>query len=902
MGNELAADTILSHYRIVSKIGAGGMGVVYRGRDTRLDREVAIKFLSSDLARDPHRLERFEQEARATSALNHPNILTVYDIGNHEGAPYIVAELLEGEELRVQLDAGALPLRRVIDYSRQVVAGLAAAHEKSIVHRDLKPENLFITRDGRVKILDFGLAKLTPMLDASADSEVATQMQFTNPGTVMGTVGYMSPEQVLGERVDHRSDLFSMGLILFEMLSGERAFQRATMPETMTAILKDDVPELNPANPGISPELEKIVRRCLEKKPERRFQSSSDLGFALETFSTSASHGPAQARPAATEARSRLPWASVRLRERLVWAASALLLLLAGVALAYGYFKRAAIEVHAVRSHILPPDRASFKSAGLDAGPVSVSPDGRSLAFVATSEEGKNLLWVRSLSALSAQPLTGTDGASFPFWSADSSALGFFADGKLKKVDAAGGPVFTVCDAPAGRGGSWNRDGVIIFAPDHLGSLRRVAASGGDTSEVTMLDQARGELAHRWPSFLPDGRHFLYLGAKLAFNASESDVIYVSSVDRGEAKVILRAGSNVAYAGGYLLFVRQPWLMAQPFDVTRLATTEDAFPIAEQVQSVHGSTNSVFSVSENGVLAYQAGAVESGSQLAWHGRSGKPLGALGDTARYAGQALSPDGKRVAVDLSDQTSNIDIWLIEVARGLRTRFTLDRGIDISPVWSSDGKHLAFTSNRKGHLDLYRKAASGIGNEELLLESGFEKFPQSFSSDGRFLLYYTLDNSRNKGDLWILPLTGERKPFPFSQSEFNETYCAFSPDGHWVVYESDESGRSEIYIAPFPGPGGKRQVSASGGSQPRWRRDGKEIFFLAPDGKLMAAEVIGQGESLEIVTVRALFQTRVTGPGYQYDVAVDGQRFLINTLVDQKVTTPITLVQNWTAGLKQ
>jgi serine/threonine protein kinase len=878
------------------------MGVVYRARDLRLDREVAIKVLPADFSSDLHRLERFEVEARSTSALNHPNILTVFDVGTHEDSPYIVAELLEGTELREILSERQLTVRESLEFAKQLAAGLAAAHGKGIVHRDLKPENVFITGDGLVKILDFGLAKLHSQPNQHGNSQVATQRRITDPGTVMGTVGYMSPEQVRGQEVDQRSDIFSFGVILYEMLSGTQPFARAWSADVLSAILKEDPAELIALNAMVSPALERLVRHCLEKRPEQRFQSMLDVGYSLESLVTP-SIGPERAQSQTGETEAGRQAGGLRRTERLVWAASTVLLALAALILGYLGSSRSTDRAESVRTYILPPEKTSFKSGGLNAGPVSVSPDGRSIAFVATTEDGRNLLWVRSLSSLSAQSLGGTDGASFPFWSPDSHSLGFFAEGKLKTVDASGGPVFVLCDAPAGRGGSWNQNGVIIFAPNHIGTLQRVSSSGGIPTEVTSLDSARGELAHRWPFFLPDGKHFLYLGATLSFNASQKDLVYSSSLDGKERKVVLSGGSNVAYAQGYLLFVRQPTLMAQSFDVTKLTTTGDAFPIAEQILYFPDSTSSVFSVSENGVLAYQSGSAQSGSQLVWLDRSGNRTGVIGEVARYAGPSLSPDGKTVALDISEpQTSNIDIWLVDALRGPRTRFTFDRGIEISSVWSPDGKRLAFASDRRGHLDIYQKATVGVGREELLLESDFEKFPQSYSRDGRYLLYYARENPRNQGDLWVLPLSGDRKPLPFYQSEFNEEYCSFSPDGHWIAYQSDESGKSEIYFAPFPGPGGKRQVSGSGGSQPKWRRDGKEIFFIAPDGRLMSAEVNGNGETLEIGIPRVLFQPRATGPGFQFDVADDGQRFLFNTVVEQKNSTQITLVLNWAAGLKR
>ncbi len=903
----LTPNTRLGRYEIRSQLGAGGMGEVYHARDEKLNRDVAIKVLPASLSQDGDRLLRFEQEAQAAGALNHPNILAVYDVGTHDGAPYIVAELLEGEELREQLNDGALTSRKAIEYAQQIAQGLAAAHEKGITHRDLKPENLFVTTDGRVKILDFGLAKLRPQRNESVSSEIDTRKQITDPGTVMGTVGYMSPEQVRGHDADHRSDIFSFGSILYEMLAGQRAFRRETMAETMTAILKEEPPELSETNVKISPTLEKIVRRCLEKKPERRFHSASDLAFALEALSMpSGSQATAAVLPSVTESQGGSDRLALFRNARVAWIAAGvffLLALLATLSFIIAYFRRAPVEVRAVRSFILPPEKSSFDFLGRNGGPLTVSPDGRRLAFVATTAEGKRLLWVRSLDTLSAQALTGTEGASFPFWSPDSRFIGFFAEGKLKKIEASGGPSLTLCDAPDGRGGTWNRDGVIVFAPSGPGALQRVSASGGVASAVTKLDEARGEVGHRWPCFLPDGQHFLYLGKTVAVGETEKNAIYVASLESQKSKLLLHANSNVAYAQGYLLFVRQTTLMAQPFDAARLEMVGDAFPIAEQVQYEPGFTRGVFSVSENGVLAYQTGAVVSNSQFAWFDRSGKSLGMLGDQALYSLLRLSPDGKRAAVMIADaQTGRSDIWLYDVARGLRTPFTFDPGKGIAPfIWSPDGSHIVFTSNRKGHFDLYQKAADGAGSEELLLESSLDKYPSSFFPDGRFLLYYTND-PKTRTDLWVLPLSGDQKPFPFLPTEFIETNGQFSPDGRWIAYESDESRRREIYVAPFPGPGGKRQISTAGGSYPRWRGDGKEIFYLALDNKLMAAEVNGQGATLEVGAVRPLFEARPAGAGNVYDVTADGQRFLVNTAVEQKVSSPITLVINWTADLKR
>jgi len=899
MSKPISPNTIIGQYSVVSKIGEGGMGEVYRARDTKLGRDVAIKVLPAAFSEDSEKLRRFEQEAQAAGALNHPNILVIFHIGTHDGAPYIVSELLEGETLRERMSGTALPQRKAIDYALQTAHGLAAAHAKGIVHRDLKPENLFVTNDGRAKILDFGLAKLVrPQFAGDVDTKAATLRANTDPGRILGTVGYMSPEQVRGELVDQRSDIFAFGAILYEMLSGRTAFHRQSTADTISAILKEDPPDLSTTKRNVTPALERIMRHCLEKKPEERFHSASDLAFALEALSAST------ATSTQTEAQPALERRGMNSRERLAWITAGILFLalLALLIFVIAPFRESPAESRAVRSFILPPENSSFDFTDTNAGSLSISPDGRRLTFVAPTAEGKDILWVRSLDALSAQALTGTEGASFPFWSPDSRFIGFFAGGKLKKIEAAGGPALTLCDAPEARGGAWNRDGVIVFAPDVAGALQQISASGGPPSAVTQLDQARAGTTHRWPYFLPDDQHFLYLSRGATASETQTGSIYVTSLGSKESKLLLRVSSNVAYAQGYLIFLRAGTLMAQAFDAKRLEMAGDAFPIALGVQSEPSMARAVFAVSENGVLAYQTGSVRNGSQLAWFDRNYKQLSVLGDVADYGSPQLSPDGKRLAVSIVDpQNGNQDIWLYDVARGLRTRFTVDPGDERSPAWSPDGSRIVFSSNRKGHFDLYQKSAGGVGNDEPLLESDLEKHPLSWSPDGRFLLYNTVD-PKSKADLWVLPLGGDRKPFPFLQTEFNEFNGQFSPDGRWIAYVSDESGGNEIYVAPFPGPGPKQQISTSGGRQPKWQGDGKEIFYLAPGKKLMAAEVNGQGASLVIGAARPLFEVHPYESGYAYDVTTDGQRFLINTIVEQKASAPITLVLNWTADLKR
>jgi serine/threonine protein kinase/Tol biopolymer transport system component len=882
------------HYEILAPLGKGGMGEVFRARDTRLNREVALKILPAEFVQDADRLHRFEQEAMATSSLNHPNILTVYDFGTgsteNGGHPFLVMELLEGEELRAQLEAGALAPRKAIDYAQQIAAGLAAAHEKGIVHRDLKPENLFVTKDNRVKILDFGLAKLRPPRNVSAGSDVATAKQYTSPGTVMGTVAYMSPEQVRGQDLDHRSDIFSFGIILYEMLNGQRAFTGESQVEVMHAILKADPPELSETNSKVSPQLDKIVRRCLEKKPEMRFHSAHDLGFALSTLTVPSGSRveTATALPALTES---LPVGKARLfsNARLAWLAAAIAVL-AALSFALAWWQRVPVEVRAVHSHILPPENLSGN------GDMAISPDGRQLVMSAATTVGKPSLWVRTLDALSWRPLTGTEGAYLPFWSPDSRFIGFFAEGKLKKIAVAGGPPFTLCDAPFGRGGTWNRDGVIVFCPTGIaGPLHRIADSGGASSVVTKLDAPTG--THRHPAFLPDGQHFLYHG----------DGLRVASLTAPEGKLLLSGVSTALYAEGQLLFVREGTLFAQPFDARRLELTGDALPIAERVRVMTGDNLAKFSVSAQGLLVYQMGAADSGFQLTWFDRSGKQTGVLGEPARYLSLQLSPDGKSAAVQISERRASADqtmedLWLYDIARNLKTRFTTDGKGNREAVWSPDGKRLIFNANRKGGgYDLYERNADGSG-EVLVVESNQTKNPNSWSPDGRFLLYQAPD-PKTQLDLWVLPLTGDRQPFPFLQTEFREERGQFSPDGRWIVYTSTESRGAEVYVAAFPGPGGKQRVSTAGGVFPRWRRDGKEIFFLAGN-KLVAVAVNLRGTELEIGAAQALFDINPGSmrTGYPWDVTPDGQRFLIVTTSERKEATPITLVQNWALGVKK
>ncbi len=835
MSESISPNTTIAQYTIVSKIGEGGMGEVYRARDTKLGRDVAIKVLPVSLSANTDRLNRFEQEAQAAGALNHPNILVIHHIGIHEGAPYIVSELLEGETLRERLAGAALPQRKAIDYALQIARGLAAAHEKGIVHRDIKPDNIFITDDGRVKILDFGLAKLTSATDGTSQTEVPTRKVNTDPGTVMGTMGYMSPEQLKGHPADHRSDIFSFGAILYEMLSGKRAFRGDSMAETTSAILREDPPDLSETNKTVSPALERVVHHCLEKNPAERFHSSSDLAFAIESLSGSATSSG-----------------------------------------------QTATVTTATDSHGIGGISRLFSNARI----------------------AKEQLWIRALDSLMAQALPGTEAARYPFWSPDSRCIGFLASGKLKKIAFSGGPVQTICDAGISAGGTWSRDGVILFTTLGFG-LYRVSATGADLTLLRSLDRTRREWNYNSPSFLPDDRHFLYF---IQSGSQETGGVYVGTVDGPLKQRLLGANTNAVYVpsgrgdGGYLLFAREGALLAQPFDAEQLKLTGEPIPVAEHVGRDASFSRGNFSASDDGVLVYDGNVNRESKQLVWVDREGKQI-SLAGVGGWGQPGVSPDGKRIAVDRDDkETGTRELWLYDVTGGSVSRFTFDPADDTNPIWSLDGTRIVWTSNRGDTFDLYQKSSSGAGQDEPLLKSSNVKVATDWSRDGRYILFYEVA-PKTRRDLWVLPLFGDRKPFPFLQTGANEVGARFSPDGKWVAYASDESGEYEVYVLSFPESAGKRQISTKGGMGPNWSRDGKELYYYTLDGTLMAVEV-KSGERFEVGVLRRLFEFRA-GNGLitvaPYAVSSDGQRFLLNTLVDESGGAPLTIVLNWTAGLR-
>lgn len=919
----------LGHYQILSFIGAGGMGEVYAARDTRLGRRVALKLLPAIVARDADRLRRFEQEARAIGMLNHPNILTIHDIGTYEGAPYIVSELLEGQTLRELFKTEPLSPRKAIDFALQTARGLAAAHERGVVHRDLKPENLFITHDQRVKILDFGLAKLTenrngalglakntdelPAAAAFVLSSAGTRLpQSTAPGLVMGTVGYMAPEQVRGDEADHRADIFAFGVILYELFAGQRPFKGDTAVETLNAILKTEPPALPDALRQQAPGLERIIYRCLEKRPEQRFQSASDLGFALEALTsvpgTSGVRSGWQgwSNSAWSEAQTAtLPqswWQRLRTSRLPGWLAWAGWLLATGLGvllamLAWGYFHPPAAELEAIRLAVTPPEKAVRMSD------PSVSPDGRRLAFVANLENSRSMLWIRPLGSLTAQQLAGTEGANSPFWAPDGQSIGFFASGKLKKIALSGEPPVALCDAPSHRGGAWSTDGSILFVPHPNAGVQRISANGGSITPVTTPDSTRQESNHLWPALLPDGKNFIYL---VTSQQTEETGIYLSALDGRTRRRLLAASSNAFYAApGYLVFAREGGLLlAQAFNLASLQVSGEPLRLAEQIPlSPFGKAG--FSVSANGVLVHSPSASLNNQQPHWFDRTGKDLGAIGSTGPFGSAELSPDESRLVLTRTDrQTRMADIWVLDLAAGSDLRITFDPANDIAPLWSPDGKRLVWLSSREGATSFYQKPSDGSGQAELLYRSDHQVRPIDWSPDGRFLTFQDND-PKTKWDVKVLPLDGTHQPQVFAQTPSNEYGGRFSPDGRWLAYTSDESGTTEVYVQAFQpneqSAGNKWQISTTGGDGAKWRADGKELFFVS-GGKLMSVEV-NSGAGFQYSAPKELFDLRsIRLASGGYSVSRDGKRFLLLTSIEEQYALPFTIVLNWPAALSQ
>ncbi len=873
----------LGPYRIQGPLGKGGMGEVYGGIDTRLGRPVAIKVCSHEFS------DRFEREARAISALNHPNICTLYDVGPN----YLVMEFVEGELLSKIIERGPVPLDKALSYAVQIVDALAAAHAKGVIHRDLKPGNIIITKNG-VKVLDFGLAKLSSELKSAGDVETGT-VSITRAGAVLGTLYYMAPEQVEAKEADERSDIFSFGVVFYEMITGQRPFSGDTQATALAALLRDQPPPMSQRQPAVPRALERVVRKCLEKKPDDRWQSARDLKPTLELIDLDA---PA---PGSSSSSVPIPVAAPS-RKRWLWPAVGAAALVAAAGLAYTLWPKAHPAARATRFQVTLPENVTFSEY------VSVSPDGHKLVFNASGAQSG--LWIHDLDTLEWHKLSGTEDGISPFWSPDSRFLGFAVSDQLKKIEVAGGPPQTLCTVPFPVGtGAWSRDGVIVFGNRGIGPLHRVSAAGGVATDLTVVDESRGEVFHALPTFLPDGKHFLYL------RGGEPDVagIYAASLDAKPSEQsrerILATAFAAPYVDGNVFFMREGTLMVQPFDARKLRLIGDPVPVAEHV----GTTGSIgiFSVSHTGVLAYRTGvaAAAGAIQPTWFDRLGKVTGTFGQPGPDEGLVLSPDGSLAAGRDATQRSRGDIWLLDFARGVRTRLTFRHSPGSYPVWSPDGTRIIFSAGNL--LDtIYEKAASGAGEEkELFKKPGEGTIPTSWSRDGGFLLFTAANVGKNGNDLWVLPLESDRKPVLLLGTEFNEGQGSFSPDMRWVAYTSNESGRAEIYVRPFNASGssapslgeGKWQVSKDGGTGAKWRGDGKEIIFTSPNSTLMAVDVNGSGAAFQMGAPQKLF-TLPANTGR--DMTADGKRFLLTVSAgqDQNAQTPITVVLNWEADLRK
>jgi Tol biopolymer transport system component len=886
-------------FEVLARLGAGGMGEVYRARDTRLRRDVAIKILSSAFKDDPARVARFEREAIVLAALNHPHIGAIYGLEDADGQPSLVMELVDGEDLATRLARGAMPVRDALEVAGQICDALEAAHAQGIVHRDLKPANIRRRPDGTVKVLDFGLAR--PV--AFPGRRSASGADPTEVGTIVGTPAYMSPEQARGDAADSQSDIWSFGAVLYEMLTGLSPFARNTTADTLASVLEAQ-PDYSQLPSGVQEGIRRLIRRCLEKDRRRRLRHVGDARVEIEDSLAAMAGGTVEVGPDVP---------SVLRTDRWRWLAVALGVTTVALLGLQVYQRYRANPPAVMRFAVHPPPGGVFQTPVIAGAAASVggtvSPDGRTLAFTATDASGTIMLWVRAIDALNARALPDTEGAALPFWSPDSRSLAFFASGKLKRIDVADGRPQNVCDVGRGVGGTWNRDGVIVFAAGLDSGLRRVSAAGGESQVLTTLGD--GERSHRFPSFLPDGQRFLFY---VEGGRTNDSGVFVGELDGSGRRRIMAADSAAIYArSGHLLFVRQGTLFAQPFDATSLRLDSDPVALAERVASEGASA--AFSVSDGDVLTYRAGASDREQQFAWFDRAGRLLETVGLPGAYRGMDLSPDGTRIAVHRHEGAGG-DVWVLEPG-GATTRVTFNVAHDnSSPIWSPDGRRLAFASLRDGRWGVYHKPADATDTEVLLVESEAAKSPASWSPDGTSIVYWLFGNSL---DQWLIPVgraasgssTRDSQPAPLVQSRFAETHSQVSPDGRWVAYSASTTGRLEVYVRPFPSGDTVFPVSTTGGVTPRWRRDGTELFYATSydRGTLMTVAVRGERSTFVSGAPQKLFDTGMVTPPHSpiipvyhtYGVSRDGQRFLIPRPLSRlggAAETPITVVLHWSA----
>jgi len=913
----------LAHYQTLGKIGAGGMGEVFRARDTRLGREVALKLLPEVFANDPERLGRFRREAKLLASLNHAHIATLHGFEEAGGRHFLVMELVEGEDLAQRLSRGALPTKEALKIIRDVADALQAAHAQGIVHRDLKPANIKVTPEGKVKVLDFGLAKAyesdPSKPDLTQSPTIATALG-TAGGVILGTAAYMSPEQARGKAVDKLTDVWALGCVLYELVTGNIAFPGETVSDTIAKILERE-PDWSAIPAETPPGIQRLLHRCLEKDKSMRLQDVGEVRIEADAALSGTSQSWTGPIPIAETRGARRPGGALGWFVAVVASAAAVLL-------AVLYFGADRESPQVIRSTIPQPEGSRFVSVGDYAGPVVVSSDGRRVAFVANDANLNRMLWVRELDALEARALPGTEGATFPFWSPNSRSLGFFTESRLMRVEISGGLPITLCDAPNGRGGTWGPKGVIVFSPDFQTGISRVPDTGGTPAVITTLDSTLHS-SHRWPEFMPDGDHFIYIAVHHDVSKSAGYGLYFTDIDEGggEGKRVMSAGTSAVFASGHLLYVRENTLMAVPFDPVKGEMRGTPVTLIDKVQNDPTTWRSAISASADGVLAYHQGSsgVGVGTRLVIVDRKGKELSAIEDAGVYYHFKVSHDGNTVACTGGGESrttpgAGLDIFLFDIARGVRTRLSFSGGADVTPVWSPDGKRVAYATIFPGaNVDpnLITIAQADGGGEELVLQSPSDDvWLSDWSRDGRYIVYSRGDFVGLASDIWVLPLVGNRDPFPFLTSDLSEDLGSISPDGRWMAYSVNEEDGTQIYVSPFTPPleaGGspndhrtfaKWQISneADTGSFPLWSSKGTEIFFIKADGTIRSAEVDGTGDTFRSGRVQVLCQTDPWNFGrIGYDVMPDDQGFIVNSF-SAKATPPITLVQNWTLELNK
>jgi eukaryotic-like serine/threonine-protein kinase len=877
----LQPGSVLGRYEVIARVGVGGMGEVYRARDPLLDRMVALKTIAAKAILDSASQPRFEQERRIAASLDHPHICRLLDAGHDHGLDYFAMEFLEGESLASQLERGALPVHTALGYAIEIAGALQHAHGHGIIHRDLKPANVFLTPTG-AKVLDFGLAKLhhRDHHPTEHEGDVAA-LAATHPGTILGSAPYMSPERLQWREGDERSDIFAFGLVFYEMLTGRRAFGGTSAAALIAAIISaEHAPMRLPGAKG--DEIEWVVGKCLAKNPNDRWQSSGDLEIVLKRI---AGRGLRAVEPA-----RRRPLAAVAV------IVSLLVALLVGMAI-NPRARNAPPAGGPTAFTVPPPEGGSFTptEGSIQTAQLALAPDGQTLAFVAAASDGVSELWLRPFDSLLPRPVPGTAGASYPFWSPDGRSIGFFTPGLLRRIDLGGGPARTIASAANGRGATWSRDGVILFAPSTLDVIHRVAASGGAVTEETRMDPSRADNSHRWPFFLPDGRRYLYFARSVA-DAHEG--IYLGSLDSAASTLVVNSGhGGIFVPPHWVLSIAGETLVARAIDHATGQATGDPVPIAERVG---GSSNFYAAISASAVsgsIAYASPVLTSGT--AWVDRAGKRLGVPIPAGHHVDFQMSPDARALAVaTLDPHTGGSDVYVVDLARGTRTRLTSTRATDASPVWSPDGVRLIFRSNRAGVHDLYIRDAHGPAPERVFLRSASAKYPTSWSPDGRFVVFHTRDNETG-WDVMLAAADRSAPPRPIVRSAFNEMQGQFSPDGAWLAYSSDESSRTDVYAQSLT-PGGPRvQVSMNGGSDPKWRGDGNEVYYIAADGQLTAVSFRPRGATAQPTSPQRLFAMptpRVSAPYTSaYNVAPDGQRFLVPVPGAPARSRPIIVLLN-------